>query len=127
MLINVNCFLQQLLQNSEIVGEVNPTPFPISEMPWATYRWPNTKNSTGGIKPLQQAVAGTKISLPATGQPSLHTVPVARVAPQKHIVKKMLVVTQLPPPQILSTLPNLLVDHQLASWFIGLPNVAHKL
>ncbi|XP_065361584.1 uncharacterized protein velo isoform X3 [Calliphora vicina] len=43
--------------------------------------------AAGGIKPLQQTAGGTKISLPATGQ-SVHSVPVARVAPQKHIVSK---------------------------------------
>lgn len=44
--------------------------------------------AAGGIKPLQQATAGAKISLPASGQSSLHSVPVARVAPQKHVVNK---------------------------------------
>ncbi|TMW52161.1 hypothetical protein DOY81_002720 [Sarcophaga bullata] len=44
--------------------------------------------AVGGIKPLQQAPAGAKISLPASGQSSLHSVPVARVAPQKHVVNK---------------------------------------
>ncbi|KAM7357797.1 sentrin-specific protease 6 veloren isoform 2-T7 [Cochliomyia hominivorax] len=42
----------------------------------------------GGIKPLQQTAGGAKISLPAAGGQSLHSVPVARVAPQKHIVNK---------------------------------------
>ncbi|XP_023294312.2 uncharacterized protein LOC111677422 isoform X1 [Lucilia cuprina] len=43
--------------------------------------------AAGGIKPLQQTAGGAKISLPAAGQ-SVHSVPVARVAPQKHIVNK---------------------------------------
>ncbi|XP_011293377.2 uncharacterized protein LOC101890437 isoform X1 [Musca domestica] len=46
----------------------------------------NTMQS--GIKPLQQTSAGGKITLPAAGGQSVHTVPVARVAPQKHIVPK---------------------------------------
>ncbi|XP_073836301.1 sentrin-specific protease 6 veloren isoform X2 [Musca autumnalis] len=45
-------------------------------------------NSASCIKPLQQTPAGAKITLPAAGGQALHTVPVARVAPQKHIVPK---------------------------------------
>ncbi|XP_061398907.1 uncharacterized protein LOC133334608 [Musca vetustissima] len=45
-------------------------------------------NNASCIKPLQQTPSGAKISLPAAGGQSLHTVPVARVAPQKHIVPK---------------------------------------